>query len=93
MAEINLKAKLEELQNDKEFMDKLADAKTVQDVRALLDAKDIEMSDDEIERALGETDQELSVEELENVSGGLDLLTGAALLLFLIGVARGSKCK
>jgi predicted ribosomally synthesized peptide with nif11-like leader len=92
MAEINLKAKLEELQNDKEFMDKLADATTVQDVRALLDGKDIEISDDEIARALGETEQELSVEDLENVSGGISTLGAAALLLFLLGLAKGKGC-
>ena len=86
--------KLENLQNDKEFMDKLAEANDVESIKALLAAKGIEMSDEEIKEALDRSDGgELSENDLENVAGGFSVLGGIAILAFLIGLARGLRCK
>lgn len=87
--------KLIDLQNNEQFLEKLANAKTAESVRELLNEYGVEMSDEEIEAALSEADKELPEEDLENVAGGFvgEILGGVAVLCFLIGLARGSRCK
>lgn len=87
--------KLLDLQSNEQFMKKLADAKTPEEIRSLLNEYDVELSDEEIRAALAEADKELPEDELENVSGGVvgEILGGVAVLCFLIGLARGSRCK
>ena len=87
--------KLLDLQNNEQFLEKLANAKTADGVHTLLNEYGVEMSDEEIETALSEADKELPEEELENVAGGIvgEILGGVAVLCFLIGLARGSRCK
>ena len=83
------------LKNDKEFMDKLADAKEVSEVKELLLSKGIEMTDAEIKQAMDKADQgELTEEALEAVSGGFsEIIAGIIILAFIIGIARGARCK
>lgn len=87
--------KLIDLQNNETFMQKLADAKTSSEIQSLLTEYGIEMTDEEIATALDQAEKELAEEDLENVAGGFagGILGGIAVLCFLIGVARGSRCK
>lgn len=83
-----------DLQNNEQFMKKLADASTPEEIHSLLNEFEVELSDDEIRAALAEANKELPEEGLENVAGGFGGLLGSiAVLCFLIGVARGFRCK
>lgn len=85
---------LRDLQNDPAFMARLTDAGDIRAIKELLASRGIEMTDDEIDRALKLSDAELSEETLENVSGGFaELYVGICVLAFVIGIARGSRCR
>ncbi len=84
-----------DLQYDQDFMRKLAESDDTNTVKELLASKGVEMTEDEIKQAFDLADKELSEEDLENVAGGLlpELYAGICILAFVIGVARGSRCK
>lgn len=85
--------KLEDLQYDKDFMDKLADADNVETIKALLASRGFEMSDEDIKEALEQADSGvLSEGDLESVAGGYGVMFYIGILIFLIGVARGARC-
>ena len=66
------------------------------EVKALFADKGMDIAEEDIEKSLamanGE-EAELSEEELENVSGGMDILTGIVIIAFLAGFAKGASCK
>lgn len=84
--------KLEVLKNDQAFVKKLGQAGRDEEIQALLEGKGIHLTLEELKAARSEG-SELSEEALENVAGGMDLLTGAVVLSILIGFCRGARCK
>lgn len=88
---MNEMEKLEALKNDQEFVKKLGQAGSDVEIQALLDGKGIHLTLEELKTARSEGG-ELSEEALENVAGGMDLLTGAVVLSILIGFCRGKRC-
>lgn len=85
---------INELKNDNDFMNRLADADSVETVKELLLEKDIVMSDDDIANAMASADDEFDEKALESVSGGgMGIGLGLVALAFLIGAARSAKKK
>lgn len=83
------------LQNNEEFMRRLADAKTPDEVQPLLAEFGVDMTKEDIAAALDQAEKELPEEDLENVAGGFvgAVVGGVAVLCFLFGLARGARCK
>jgi predicted ribosomally synthesized peptide with nif11-like leader len=92
--------KIEALKENKEFLAKIANLKNPEDIAAAFRAEGIEVTDEEIEKALniiGENG-ELNENALEEVSGGFWTFIGS-LALILIGASiasgfrDGASCK
>ena len=89
---------IEMLQQDQEFIQKLAHTADAKEVAALFAEKGIAVSEEEarlaMEQAKADGEAELDASALDQVSGG-SITVGASLcmLAFLIGYARGSRCK
>ena len=72
-------AKLNELQNDSAFAEKLTNAKTANDIISVYKEFDIELTDEEAEEIIATmqvdadsvTEEEFTEEQLDEVSGGL----------------------
>ncbi len=85
----------ETLKNDRTFLEALQNAKDAAEVKALFAEKDIEIAEEDIEQALAmaNDEAELDDEALEAVNGGIDLITGIVIFAFIVGFAKGAKCK
>ena len=62
---------LNELMQDEEFMSAVEQAGSPNEIAQLLQAKGIEISAEELEKACNTGSEEMSENELENVSGGM----------------------
>ena len=70
---MDIEAKIKELENNKEFMDKIAGMDNLADVAKALNEEGIEITEEELKKAgeLYETQGgEIIEDQLENVSGG-----------------------
>lgn len=91
MNEMNI---IESLKNDPEFLATLAKAETNAQICKMFTEKGISITEEEI-RSIRENDTttELSESDLDSVSGGyVGIAVGVAAILFLCGLAKGSKC-
>lgn len=85
---------IEGLKTDNEFLAKLADAKDEAEAKSLFAEKGIEVTCDELKAICnGEVSGELDETALENVAGGISIAAGIAIICFMAGFAKGSKCK
>ena len=85
----------ETLKNDRTFLEALQNAKDAAEVKALFAEKDIDIAEEDIKQALAmaNDEAELDDEALEAVNGGIDLITGIVIFAFIVGFAKGAKCK
>ena len=88
--------RIKEIFSDKEFVTELISLETPTDIQALLKTKDIDLDIDQIEKAktlvakklaLAEAGEELSDDDLDEVSGGIAVLTVVSAVISVIGVA------
>lgn len=87
---------IEELKTDSEFLAKLADAKDENEAKVLFAERGIKVTCEELKAIRnGDTSDELDENTLENVAGGsgLGIAAGIAIICFLAGFAKGTKCK
>lgn len=91
--------KLDELKNDSAFMDRVLEIETPDGLAALFAEKGIELSAEEAKYAYsvfqGVDEDEMTIDDLSNVSGGvpITITAGALIVIALIGFARGARCK
>ena len=75
--------KITALFGNEEFVAKFNALEAIEDIKALFLAYDVEISDEElkilIDEAVGQKNDELNPEELDNVSGGIFATLGAIL--------------
>ena len=88
--------RIKEIFSDKEFVTELIRLETPTDIQALLKTKGIDLDIDQIEKAkalvakklaLAEAGEELSDDDLDEVSGGIAVLTVVSAVISVIGVA------
>jgi len=88
--------RIKEIFSDKEFVTELISLETPTDIQALLKTKGIDLDIDQIEKAkalvakklaLAEAGEELSDDDLDEVSGGIAVLTVVSAVISVIGVA------
>lgn len=98
MTSINKNEDLLLLEKNEEFICEMRKATTAEEAREVFAKFDVIISSEEAEIAFSKaasSEFELEEDELEQVSGGVvgPILAGIALIAFLIGLAKGSKCK
>ena len=84
---MDMEAKIKELENNKEFMDKIAGMDNLADVAKAFNEEGIEVTEEELKKAgeLYETQGgEIKEDQLENVSGGGLLVRRTASFLVYI---------
>jgi len=88
--------RIKEIFSDKEFVTELISLETPTDIQSLLKTKGIDLDIDQIEKAkalvakklaLAEAGEELSDDDLDEVSGGIAVLTVVSAVISVIGVA------
>ncbi|MBQ7283377.1 MAG: Nif11-like leader peptide family natural product precursor [Oscillospiraceae bacterium] len=88
--------RIKEIFSDKEFVTELISLETPTDIQALLKTKGIDLDIDQIEKAkalvakklaLAEAGEELNDDDLDEVSGGIAVLTVVSAVISIIGVA------
>jgi len=88
--------RIKEIFSDKEFVTELISLETPTDIQALLKTKGIDLDIDQIEKAkalvakklaLAEAGEELNDDDLDEVSGGIAVLTVVSAVISVIGVA------
>ena len=88
--------RIKEIFSDKEFVTELISLETPTDIQALLKTKGIDLDIDQIEKAkalvakklaLAEAGEELSDDDLDEVSGGIAVLSVVSAVISVIGVA------
>lgn len=85
---------IEMLQNDSDFMSRLAAADDAKAIKDLLSEKGIDITEEEAAEGLSRAldSSELDETDLDSVSGGFGVATvagGVLLVCFLVGAARG----
>lgn len=91
-----IQTKVNELLSNQEFVDKLKDMETIDDIAEAFTAEGVEVTADELEKAAAdaESGNELDENALEAVSGGvLPFIAGPAIFLGLtaLGIYIGGK--
>ena len=89
--------KAQELFESEAFGKEIESCETVEEIHKALEAHGVELTLEETEQicvgiAAAQNKDELSESDLDNVSGGMSLLVGIGIILFLAGVAKGAKC-
>ena len=88
--------RIKEIFSDKEFVTELISLETPTDIQALLKTKGIDLDIDQIEKAkalvakklaLAEAGEELGDDELDEVSGGIAVLSVVSAVISVIGIA------
>ena len=88
--------RIKEIFSDKEFVTELISLETPTDIQALLKTKGIDLDIDQIEKAkalvakklaLADAGEELNDDDLDEVSGGIAVLTVVSAVISVIGIA------
>jgi len=88
--------RIKEIFSDREFVTELISLETPTDIQALLKTKGIDLDIDQIEKAkalvakklaLADAGEELNDDDLDEVSGGIAVLTVVSAVISVIGVA------
>ena len=86
MTHENIKAKINALNNNEEFVAKLKACETAEAIAELYASEDIEIAAEDIEAAvvaMNNSDKEFSEEDLDNVAGGI-FVSGGVFLAYCI---------
>ena len=85
---------LEQLKNDAAFVEEIRNADNSEEIAKLFEVKGINVDASQIAAICNEGgNDELNENDLENVTGGVvGILAGVAAILFLAGLAKGTRC-